>query len=198
MTSAGEMDARIAAAFTDGATSDDVGRLLAEVKAAANAADAVAKEARTRALDPLLPRDAVTVARREMDDAEFTRDRLTEAARRLAERLDELRALEKARAQRAEHERVLAERDRLAAELERVAKPMAEIAGLVAQIDACDREIRNLNATTGLALGHIRPVLAGAAPVIATLLGDWVVWDEFLAVAKLPSPPVTKGKANAP
>jgi len=36
----------------------------------------------------------------------------------------------------------------------------AEIARLVAQIDACDREIRNLNAT-GLALGHIRHILAG-------------------------------------
>ena len=195
--SAGEMDERIAAAFTDGATSDDVGRLLPEVEGAASSADAVAKEARVRALDPLLARDEVTVARREMDDAEFTRDRLTEAAKRLGERVAELRALEKARAQRAEHERVSAERDRLAAELERMAKPITEIAGLVAQIDARDREIRNINATTGLALGHIRPVLAGAAPVIATLLGDWVVWDGLLAVAKLPSPPVTKGKVNA-
>ena len=172
--------------------------LVVEVDAAALAADAVASEARTRALDPLLPRDGVALARSEMDDAEFTRDRLTEAARRLGERVAELKALETASAQRAEHERVSADRNRLAAEMERMAKPIAEIAGLVVQIDACDREIRNLNATTGLALGHIRPVLAGAAPVIATLFGDGVVWDEFLAVAKLPSPPVTKGKANAP
>jgi hypothetical protein len=86
---------------------------------------------------------------------------LSEAARRLGERLNELRALEKARAQRAEHERVQAERDRLAAEMERMGEPIAEIARLVAEIDACDREIRNLNATTGLALGYIRPALAG-------------------------------------
>ena len=162
MTSAGEMDARIAAAFTDGATSDDVGRLLAEVEAAANAADAVAKEARTRALDPLLPCDAVTVARREMDDAEFTRDRLTEAARRLGERVAELRAFEKASAQRAAHERISAERDRLAAELERMAKPIAEVAGLVAQIDACNREIRNINAALGSALALSPAVGSGA------------------------------------
>ena len=139
----------------------DVGRLLAEVEAAANAAGTAAQEAQTRALDLLLPRDAVTVARREMDDASFRRDRLSEAARRLGERLNELRALEKARAQRAEHERVQAERDRLAAEMERMGEPIAEIARLVAEIDACDREIRNLNATTGLALGYIRPALAG-------------------------------------
>ena len=195
--SAAELESRIAAAFTDGGTSGDVGRLLPEVEGAANAADAVAKEARTRALDPLLPRDAVTVARREMGDAEFTRDRLTEAARRLGERVAELRAFEKARAQRAEHERVSAERDRLAAELERMAKPIAEVAGLVAQIDPCDREIRNLNATSGLALGHIRPVLAGAAPVIGTLLADFVTRDTFIAVAGLQPPPVVSGGAGA-
>ena len=33
---AGQMDARIAAAFTDSATSDDVGGLVAEVEAAVN------------------------------------------------------------------------------------------------------------------------------------------------------------------
>ena len=185
------------AAFTEAATADDVGRLLAEVETAASAADAVAKEARTRALDPLLPRDAVTVSRREMDDSEFTRDGLTEAARRLGERVAELKALERASAQRAEHERVSGERDRLAAEMARMAKPIAEIAGLVAQIDACDRQVRNLNVTSGLALfGHIRPVMAGTAPVIATLLGDGVVWDEFLAVAKPAIPVGHKGKGE--
>ena len=169
--SAGEMDERIAAAFTDGATSDDVGRLLAEVEGAANGADTVAEEARTRALDPLLSRDDVNHARRQMEEEAFRRDRLSEAARRLGERLKELRASEKAGALRADHARAQAERDRLAAELERMAEPIAELAGLIARIEACDREIRNINATTGLALGHIRPVLAGAAPVIATCWG---------------------------
>ncbi len=192
-----EMDARIVAAFADGATADDVCRLLAEVEAAANGADSVAKEARTRALDPRLPGDEATLARREMDDAEFTRDRLTEAARRLGERLSELRAIEKARAQRAEHQRVSAERDRLAEEMERMTEPVAQIAGLVAQIDACGRQVRNLNATSGPDLGHIRHILAGAAPVIATLFGDGVIWDGFLAVAGLQSPPVVSGGAGA-
>jgi hypothetical protein len=150
-----------------------------------------------RALDPLLSRDEVNHARREMDDAAFTRDRLTEGARRLGERLNELRALEKARAQRAEHQRVSAERDRLAAELERVAKPIAEIARVVTEIDDCDREIRNLNATSGSGLGYIRPVLSGSAPVIATLLGDGVVWDAFIAVAGLRSSPVASGGTGA-
>jgi hypothetical protein len=38
-----------------------------------------------------------------MDDAAFGRDRLAEAAKRLAMRVDELEALEEVRVQRAEH-----------------------------------------------------------------------------------------------
>jgi hypothetical protein len=190
------MDDRIIAAFTDAARSVDLGRLVVDVEAAATAADIVAKEARVRALDPLLSRDEVAVARLQLD-ACWDRDRLTEAAKRLGERLKELRAIEIARAQRAEHVAVASERDRLAMELERLAGPMAEIAGLVAQIDACDREIRNLNATTGLALGYIRPVLSGAAAALATLFGDRVGADAFIAVARLRSLPVVSGRAGA-
>jgi len=50
------MDARIAAAFANDAKSADVSRLLPEVEAAAQAADAATGEARSRALDPLLSR----------------------------------------------------------------------------------------------------------------------------------------------
>jgi hypothetical protein len=178
--------------------SDAVSRLLPEIAAAATAADAAAAIARKRALDPLISKDDVKLARSEMTDAEFDHARLLEASKRLGERLAELKSAEKAAAMKAEHEALSAHRDKLAAELERVAKPIAEIAGLVVQIDACDRKSRNLNATSGLVLGHIRPVLAGAAPVIATLFGDGVVWDAFIAVAGLRSAPVTKGKANAP
>jgi hypothetical protein len=191
-----EMDSRIASAFADGAKSADVAKLVVEVEGAANAAAAVAKKARDAAMDPLRSRVEVNHARQEMIDSEFDRDRLGVAAKRLGERLVELRAIEKARAQRAEHESVLAERDKLAAEMERMGEPIAEIAGLVAQIDACDRKIRNLNATTGLALGHIRPVLAGAPSIIAALFRDGIVLDAFIVVAGLQSPPVTKGKVK--
>ena len=113
MTEATELDARIVAAFAEGAKSVDVSRLLPEVEAAAGAADAAAKEARARALDPLLSRDDVKLARRDMEDAAFTRDRLHEAGTKLAERIEALKSLEADRRMRAEHERVLAERGSL-------------------------------------------------------------------------------------
>jgi hypothetical protein len=126
-------------------------------------------------------------ARRAMDDAAFKRDRLIEAVKRLGVRVDELKTLEKARAQRAEHEQVLGQRNRLAEEMERMAEPMVQIAHLVRQIDLCDREIGRLNATTALGFGYIRPVLSESAPVIAVLFRESLVWDAFNAVAGLPS-----------
>ena len=159
-----ELDARIVAAFAEDAKSADVSRLLPEVEAAANAADAAAGEARARALDPLLSGDEVKLARREMEDAAFTRDRLHEAGTKLAERVDALKALEADRRLQAEHERISAERDRLAEEMARMAEPIAQIAHIVSRIAICDREIGRLNATSTAKFGYIRPVLSGAAP----------------------------------
>ena len=59
--------------------------------------------------NPVLSCDDLKLARREMDDASFLRDRLTEAASRLAERVAKLKALEADRRMWAEHERVLAD-----------------------------------------------------------------------------------------
>jgi hypothetical protein len=161
---------------------DDVQCVLAAVEAAAKEAAAAAEEARESALDPLVA--DLIAARRAMDDAAFKRDRLIEAAKRLRVRVDELRALERARAQQAEHEKVLAERNHLADEMQRMAEPMVQIAQLVRQIDLCDREVGRVNA---LGLGHIPIVLSGAAPTIKALFQDAVVWDAFMAVAGLRS-----------
>jgi hypothetical protein len=161
--------------------------LLAAVEAAAKEAAAAAEEARESALDPLV--ENVIAARRAMDAAAFKRDRLMEAAKRLGFRVDELKALEKARAQRAEHEQVLAERNRLAEEMEDMAAPIARIAHLVSKIEACDREIGRVNATSALALGlgYVPLVLSVAAPAVRALFQDAVVWDAFIAVAGLQS-----------
>ena len=127
------------------------------------------------------------VARRAMDDAAFKRDRLIEAAKRLAKRVDELKALEKTRTERAEHEHVLAERNRLAEEMERMAEAIMRTAQLVSKIAACDREIGRVNATSTLGLGYVPLVLSGAAPAIKALFQEALVWDAFNAVAGLPS-----------
>jgi hypothetical protein len=115
------------------------------------------------------------VARRVMDDAAFQRDRLVEAAKRLDVRVDELKALEKARAQRAEHDRALARRNQLAEEMKGMAESIINIADLVREIDECEREIGRINATSALQLGYIPLVLSGAAPAVRSLFQDAVV-----------------------
>jgi hypothetical protein len=195
-----DLDARVIAAFGGDVRSGDVAKLLVDVEAAATSADIVAKAARDAAMDPLLSKTAVNRARRESDDARFQSDRLGVAAKRLGERLKELRAIEIARAQRAEHEGVVAARDKLAAEMERMAEPLAQVAVLVAQIDEVERLIRRINPMTGQVLGYIRPTLSGAGPVIASLFGgDVTVWDGFLATAQrlssLPLSPSPKLRA---
>jgi hypothetical protein len=121
---------------------------------------------------------------------------LNEARKKLAERVENLKALEKERVQRADHERVSAERAKLAEAMDRMVEPIVQIAQLVRQIDLCDRQIGRLNATS-VRLGHIRPVLSGAAPPITTLFKDAVVWDEFIAVAGLLQLPVVPARRQA-
>ena len=87
--------------------------------------------------------------------------------------------------------------DRLAEDLERIAGPIVKIAHTVRRIDICDREIGRLNAISAAKFGHIRMVLSGAAPAITALFQDALVWDTFIAVAGLQSPPVVSGEANA-
>ena len=194
-----ELDARIATAFFDDAKSGDAARLLAEVKEATAAAELAAETARKHALDPLLSGDDLKLARRDMEDAAFKRDRLHEAGKKLAERIEALKALEADRRMQAEHERVSAERGRLAEEMERMATPIVEIAHTVSRIAVCDREIGRLNATSTSRFGYIRPVLSGAAPAIMALFQEGVVWDTFIAVAGLQRPPAAgvRGRQTA-
>jgi hypothetical protein len=157
-----ELYGRIAAAFSEDAKSGDVAPLLAEVKTVTSAAEAAAETARKHALDPLLSGDDLKLARREMLDAAFKRDRLQEASAKLTERVEALKALEADCRMGDEHERVEDERDRLAEEMERMADPIAQIAYTVSRIAICDREIGRLNATSTAKFGHIRLVLVGS------------------------------------
>jgi hypothetical protein len=145
-TALADLDDRIAAAFADGAKSDDVASLIGEVEAAAIAVGEMAERARSRALDPVLSAPDVAAARREMDDAEFRRDRMQVAVTKLGVRLSELRAQEEDHRRRLAYERARAERDKLAVELKDVYPALAaRIADLAARVGANDREIVRIN-----------------------------------------------------
>jgi hypothetical protein len=143
---AANLDDRIAAAFAEGAKSDDFASLIRDAEAAAITADDVALRARDRALDPAQPAANVATARREMDDAVFRRDRLQVAVKRLGERLLVVRAAEENDRRILAYEKAKLLRDKLAQELTRVyPQAAATLADLMGRIDASDREIAYIN-----------------------------------------------------
>src|SRR5450759_2274439 len=141
-----DLDDRIAAAFAYGAKSDDVASLIREVEAAAIAVGEMAERARSRALDPVPSAPDVAAARREMDDAEFRRDRMQVAVTKLGVRLGELRAEEEDNRRRATYEQVKTKRDKLAAELiDKYPAIERQLVDLFARLDANDKEVNYLN-----------------------------------------------------
>jgi len=146
MNSKLSLDERIVAAFSAGTKADDVTDLIGEAEAAASSAGEAAQRARAQALDPALSAERVAIARREMEDAAFRRDRMQTAVIKLGERLRELKAQEEDQRRWAAYERARAERDKLAAELKEVYPTFAaRLADVLARIDANDREIEYSN-----------------------------------------------------
>jgi hypothetical protein len=137
------LDDRMAAAFTDGATSDTVAALIQEAESAARAAGGAAEQAPTRPLEPATA-DAAT-SRREMEDG-VRHERLQAVVSRLRERLTEVRAAEEDDRRRAAYEEASAERDELAAELARVYPPLAaQLADLLGRLRASNDRIEYTN-----------------------------------------------------
>jgi hypothetical protein len=125
-----------------------------------------------------------------MNDAEFGRDRLTQAAKQLGERRVELKAAEDSAAFRAEHEALASERERLVGELVGMTDLLVQIGKLAMQIDACEREIKRWNPLGGRTHGYVRPVWsADLPPILAGLFADARVMDSFIGMAMSPPLP---------
>jgi hypothetical protein len=183
-----DLDARIAAAFNEGVKSDTVAGLIREAQTAATDASSVAEEARTRALDPAMSAADVVIARREMEDAIFQRDRMQEAVRRLGERLQEVEDEEEWIRRKTKYDEVAAERDKLAIEFEEVYETAARrIADIVARVDANDRFVQFINAAS-LPKG-MKPMLG--AELVARGLESFSIPHRFVPriteVLRLPS-----------
>ena len=179
------LDDRMAAAFTDGATSHTVAALIQEVESAARAAGGAAEPATARALEPATA-DAAT-ARREMEDG-VRHERLQAVVSRLRERLTEMRAAEEDDRRRSAYEEASAERDELAAELARVYPPLAaQLADLLGRLRASDDRIEYMNAHA-LPRG-CRPLLVAelAARGLDSFVRDSVELPRIVRRVRLPA-----------
>jgi hypothetical protein len=141
-----DLDDRIAAAFSDWITSSDTSALIVEVQSAALASGEAAEQARQRALDPALSKNAIGEARQVMEATTFRRDRLQTAVTKLQARLKEVTAQEENDHRKARYAEVKAERDRLAAELADTYPAIErQLVDLFTRLDANDSEIKQLN-----------------------------------------------------
>lgn len=141
------LDDRIAAAFSADTKSGDVVELIREAEAAVKLAGESAQSARAEALDPALSTERVAIARREMEDAAFRRDRMQMAVTKLNDRLRELRAEEDDQRRWLAYEKAKKERDKLAGELTETYPVFAcQIAVLLTRIVVNDRDIEFINA----------------------------------------------------
>jgi hypothetical protein len=168
----GDLDERIAAAFAGAVQSGVIAALIAEAQGAAVLSGESAERAKQRALDPALMANAVAEARREMDDAQFKRERLQTAVTRLQMRLKEGRAREENQRRWAAYEKLKAERDKLVVELKAVYPGIeAKLEELIGKLEKNEREIDFINR-------HQLPTGAArleSAELLARGLGSWRV-----------------------
>jgi hypothetical protein len=146
-----DLDARIAAAFADGAKSNDVATLIKDTERAAASASDMAEQARNHALGPTLSGSELKDASKFMDDAAFKRDRLKAALGKLRDRLAQLKHQEEDARRQVAYDKAEAVRDKLAAELADLYPDLAQkLAELLVRIAANDRMIEYIN-------GHALP-----------------------------------------
>jgi hypothetical protein len=160
---------------------------IKEAGAAAAASGDTAGRSRKRALDPALAPADVAVARREMEDAAFRRDRLDTAVQRLGDRLNELRAEEEDQRRRVAYDKAKAERDGLADELARVYPPMvSQLKELLGRIAENDRQIEFVNGRLPSRSGPlvVAELIARGLP---SFCENWVQVPSIVQSVRLPT-----------
>jgi hypothetical protein len=171
--SALSLEQRIAAALTDDITSADLADLIAEVEAAANAAEQTGKEAHARALDPTVA-DAAA-AREAQREAEFTTERLDAALPQLDTRLAEVRKAEDLKRWHSNCDALEVERNALAAEMREVyPQSVAKLIDLFSCIAALEDDLSKLHLARPAGGRHLL-----GAELVARGLENFRLWPAF-------------------
>lgn len=140
---------RIAAALAGNPASSELAKLAEDAAKALADAHAAHDGAKRSALDPKTPAYDATAARREMEDARFRQERLSNAIAELNDRLTRVIEAERA-AEAAERLDAAEARQRMAADLLRDRYPVlaAEIADILAECKAADQGVRHAGGRT--------------------------------------------------
>ena len=140
------LDHRIADAFATDLGSEDLAKLITEVRTAAENARQFNEEAKRIALDPATRPEAVTQARKDGEDATFRATRLDAAIEGLQGLLDKAKDRELRNRNAEEFAAAQAERDELAKDIaEQYPELSSKLAALLARIAASNTRIEAAN-----------------------------------------------------
>lgn len=173
-----DLDNRIADAFTADLSSGQIASLMEEVEQADRAAQDASTRASEAALDPATRPDAVARARKEMEDADFTRRRMEKATERLKQLHDQAVRRERSEANRKEFEAARVERDQLVEDLKEYPELLDKLTALILRVRDNDMRIERANS------------LCGGS-------GNWLHSAEFLACGS-PSSWASDGTSDQP
>lgn len=136
-----DLETRIADAIGAVLPSTALASLLDEVAAADKDAEAASIAANERALDPATKPADVAKARKDAEDADFSRRRMDRAKTALSEQLAKAKGRERAEVQRRELEAAAAERDQLIIDLAEYDELSRKIAALLVRLDASNARV---------------------------------------------------------
>jgi hypothetical protein len=178
-----KLEKRVVAALSDGsASSNDLMELIAEARAAAEAAQQAAAAERDRALDVTATAD-VGAASAAVVAAELYRDRLQAVVPRLRQRLTEALGAEAHSRWLADYQRVAQRRDAAAAKFaEACPRLLAELVALFREADAVDQECSRVNSTAPAA----EPRLVGVELSARRMDGYTATQPSLSATVRLP------------
>ena len=160
-----DLDERIANAFEAELSSEDLASLLEETIAADEEAQRSFDAAKDRALNPATRPDAVAQARKDMEDAQFRRERMGIAASKIEELVKEAQGREAAEAKSQEYKAAKAERDQLAEDLKAYPELARKLVSLLDRLQRSDKRIAAANVgQTGAAWLRSAEVLARSLP----------------------------------
>lgn len=158
MTKTAPLDERIATALAGRPTSVELASLLAEATVADHQAEVDAAQASEVALDPATAPVKVAEARQLMSDAQFTRDRLANATKRLEDLRQEAVRTEREAERQTAVAALTQRRDALVTEL-RATYPdlVGRLSDLLHRVVAIDAECTQFNVETVARPGHLGP-----------------------------------------
>lgn len=161
-----DLDNRIADAFTADLSSGQIAALMEEVEQADRAAQDASVRASEAALDPATRPDAVAKARKEMEDADFTRRRMEKAAERLMDLHDQAIKRERSEANLKEFQAARAERDQLVEDLKEYPELLDKITALILRVRDNDMRLERANSMRGSSENWLYSAeyLAGGSP----------------------------------